>query len=74
MTDSRAGGCWHPRSPIVASRPHDRFPETDVVTRRCEDCGAERDLTSPRYRGRGYAGDGSDPDRGADRHLSGGRR
>jgi hypothetical protein len=63
----RSVGCAHWRSPTVDVSPHPTLQETDLVTRRCEKCGAERVLHS----GRGRYRDPDDPDRGADRHTAG---
>jgi hypothetical protein len=59
-------------------RDYDRHVATVTTVRSCMACHAvlateehERRLVAPWEQPRGYCGDGSDPDRGTDRHLSG---
>lgn len=70
-------GTGNTASPRISPTTYGTHSAVCDVTWSCMDCGAVlsvetvvRPLVAPRP---GFAGDGSDPDRGADPHLSGNR-
>lgn len=82
MSDIVEPDCDHPEETCRVSaevRDWDKGTGTTTVTRLCADCRMVlrveeqvRRLVLPHEQPRGYWGSGSDPDRGFDRHLSGG--